>query len=202
MTRPINPNPARRPGDLRAALVEAGLALLAIDGLSGLTLRACAARAGVSHAAPAHHFAGLPGLLTAIAARGFAIFAETMIQDRDMAPQNPRACLIGICQGYLRFARDHPDLFTLMFNHPFQHTDDADFLSHSATSFAVLAQACAPFKPVSDAPGSTEMMVWSQVHGLACLRQSGRMGPPELKITEIDIVDILPDLALKDQTVA
>ena len=71
-------NPARPPKYLRVALVDAGLALLAIEGLAGLTLRACAARAGVSHAAPAHHFAGLPGLLTAIAARGFGIFTDTI----------------------------------------------------------------------------------------------------------------------------
>ncbi|HEU0222356.1 MAG TPA: TetR/AcrR family transcriptional regulator, partial [Paracoccaceae bacterium] len=58
-------------GDLRRALVEAGLAILEEAGLEALTLRACAARVGVSHAAPRNHFAGLGGLLAAIKAEGF-----------------------------------------------------------------------------------------------------------------------------------
>jgi DNA-binding transcriptional regulator YbjK len=49
-------------GNLRAALVSAGIELLEEGGLEALTLRKCAARAGVSHAAPAHHFEGLQGL--------------------------------------------------------------------------------------------------------------------------------------------
>ena len=55
-------------GNLREALITAGVGLLNEGGLSALTLRKCAARAGVSHAAPAYHFKGLNGLLTAIAA--------------------------------------------------------------------------------------------------------------------------------------
>ena len=65
-------------GNLRSALIDSGLALLANEGLAGLTLRRAAAAAGVSHAAPAHHFDGLPGLLTAIAARAFQLFADQM----------------------------------------------------------------------------------------------------------------------------
>ncbi len=64
-------NPPEKPhhhGNLREALIVAGIEILKEGGLPALTLRACAARAGVSHAAPAHHFDGLPGLVTAIAA--------------------------------------------------------------------------------------------------------------------------------------
>jgi len=184
-------------GNLRAALVDAGLDLLAADGLSGLTLRACAARAGVSHAAPAHHFAGLPGLLTAIAARGHAIFTATMIQDRDKTGPDPRAALIGICEGYLRFARENPALFALMFNQPFGKVDDPDFTASAGASYVVLAEACAPFRPVSDASNSTEVMIWSLVHGLASLLQAGHLGPPKHLMVPPEIADILPDLVLK-----
>ena len=187
----------RHRGELRTALIDAGLSILAQDGLSALSLRACAARAGVSHAAPAHHFAGLPGLLTAIAARGYVIFAQTMIDERDTAPDAPRAALIGICQGYLRFARENPGLFTLMFNHVYVKVNDPDFDINAGPAFTVLAQACAPFEPVSDMPGSTELMVWTQVHGLACLLQSRRLGPPQLNLSEVEITNILPLLALK-----
>ena len=198
MTRKTPQKPPRHPGDLRTALIDAGLSILAQDGLGALSLRACAARAGVSHAAPAHHFAGLPGLLTAIAARGYVIFTRTMIDDRDAAAADPRAALIGICQGYLRFAREHPGLFTLMFNHAYARMDDPDFETNAGAAYTVLAQACAPFQPVSGTPDSTEMMVWSQVHGLACLLQSKRLGPAPLRLATADITDILPHLALKD----
>ncbi|MCF6234199.1 MAG: TetR/AcrR family transcriptional regulator [Rhodobacteraceae bacterium] len=197
MVQELPTKPPRHRGALRIALIDAGLSILAADGLSALSLRACAARAGVSHAAPAHHFAGLPGLLTAIAARGYVIFTQTMIHDRDAAPDTPRDALIGICRGYLRFARENPGLFTLMFNHVYQKVDDPDFDINSEPAFAVLAQACAPFEPVSDAPGSTEMMVWTQVHGLACLLQSQRLGPPQLNLASVEFTDILPELKLR-----
>lgn len=197
MTRKMPQKPLRQHSDLRAALIDAGLSILAQDGLSALSLRACAARAGVSHAAPAHHFAGLPGLLTAIAARGYVIFTQAMTDDRDAVPPDPRSALIGICRGYLRFARENPGLFTLMFNHVFEAVEDPDFTIKSGPAYTVLAQACAPFEPVSDMPGSTELMVWTQVHGLACLLQSQRLGPPQLKLTEVDITDILPHLELR-----
>ena len=66
-------------GDLRRALIDAGLALLTEGGTSALTLRGCAARAGVSHAAPAHHFDGLDGLRVAIAEEGFDRFRRRML---------------------------------------------------------------------------------------------------------------------------
>lgn len=154
-------------------------------------------RAGVSHAAPAHHFAGLPGLMTAIAARGFSIFTDTMIQDRAKAGLEPHAALLGICHGYLRFARENPALFTLMFNRTYGMVDDPDFSDNSGASYAVLAEACAPFRPVSDAPKSTEVMIWSLVHGLACLLQGNQFGPSEQSTALPGIEDILPDLVLK-----
>jgi AcrR family transcriptional regulator len=188
---------SRHHGNLRVALVDAGLELLARDGIPGLTLRACAARTGVSHAAPAHHFDGLPGLLTAIAARGHSIFTETMVQDRNAAGREPRAALIGICRGYLRFARENPALFTLMFNHSFNKTSDPDFTANSGDSYAVLAKACAPFQPVSDVSDSTEAMIWSLVHGLACLLLGNGLASSTSHQTRPDITDILPVLALK-----
>ena len=74
---------------LRDVLIEAGIALLNEGGMAALTLRRAAARAGVSHAAPAYHFDGLPGLLTAIAARAFADFSNRMQAARDLAGSDP-----------------------------------------------------------------------------------------------------------------
>ncbi len=65
-------------GNLKAELIRAGIALIEEEGLDALSLRAIAARAGVSHAAPRNHFGSLRGLLTAIAAQGFRLHAGEM----------------------------------------------------------------------------------------------------------------------------
>ena len=79
------PDGKQHHGNLKESLVLAGMQLLEDEGLEALTLRRCAVLAGVSHAAPAHHFDGLKGLKTAIATRGYAIF-EQMMKDVCPAP--------------------------------------------------------------------------------------------------------------------
>src|SRR5438132_5555191 len=65
-------------GDLHEALLKAAERVLERDGLAGLTLRAVAREAGVSHAAPTHHFGDLTGLLSELAAIGFRQFGQAM----------------------------------------------------------------------------------------------------------------------------
>src|SRR5436309_16131655 len=101
-------------GSLREALLQAAERILERDGIQGLTLRAAAREAGVSHAAPKNHFGDLSGLLSDLAAVGFARFRGAMeahIRKSDPAP----ARLEAIGRGYVTFARTHPDLFLLMF---------------------------------------------------------------------------------------
>ncbi|MBB2155350.1 TetR/AcrR family transcriptional regulator [Gluconacetobacter diazotrophicus] len=105
-------DPSPRPyhhGNLRAALLKTAERLLERDGPAALTMRAIAREAGVSHTAPAHHFGDLPGLLADLAATGFTRLAETM--RRAATDPAPRAPL----HAYVRFAQDHPGLYTLMF---------------------------------------------------------------------------------------
>ena len=152
---------------LREALIQAGIALLAEGGPAALTLRQAALRAGVSHAAPAHHFNGLPGLLTAIAARAFDTFAQTLQTARDAAGDDPRARLHGICQGYLIFAATHAGLFHLMFTAPEVDRRDPALDPAAALSYQILQQACRPFATHPD--DRLEVAVWSMVHGYAAL---------------------------------
>ena len=103
-------------GNLKQALVLAGLDILNEDGLEGLSMRACAARVGVSHGAPKNHFANLAVLQAAIATEGFRRFAETMRAFMEKAPQNARSQIIACAEGYVAFVEDNPDLFRLMFS--------------------------------------------------------------------------------------
>lgn len=157
-------------GNLREALIIAGMELLTEGGIAGLTLRRAAARAGVSHAAPAHHFNGLPGLLTAIAARAFQQFCTAMETVRDAAGADPFARLDGICTGYLDFAQRHAGIFHLMFVSAEVDRSDPDLGQASARAYLILRGACLPFA----AAGATEdepleVAVWSLVHGFALL---------------------------------
>ncbi len=183
--------------DLREGLINAGLALLARDGTAGLTLRKCAALAGVSHAAPAHHFEGLPGLLDAIAARGFDMFADVMEAHAARAPDEPRARLEAICLGYFDFARANPALYDLMFRQVWSLAGRADELAKSgARAYAVLADTCAPFVPEGQEPGIVETQVWSLIHGYATLVLVGKLGRNRAIASVRDVLSLLGRLDL------
>lgn len=170
-------------GPLRDALIDAGIALLNQGGPEGLTLRRAAALAGVSHAAPAHHFVGLAGLQTAVAARAFAMFCDAMEHRQSRAGTDPGARLLAICQGYLDFAHQHGGLFHLMFNKADIDRCDPDLMAQSARAYGILRDACLPFSGGTPDP-VFEAAVWSSVHGYAALSldqpraQTGGNQPP------------------------
>lgn len=159
----------RHHGNLREALIDAGLRLLTEGGPSALTLRRAAARAGVSHAAPAHHFDGLRGLLTAMAVRAYQEFSAAMIGHRDTAEATPIAQLVGVCHGYLAFAKDNAGLFHLLFVSGEVTRDDPDLMQASGIAYQVLRDACLPFSATAEPDPEIEIAVWSMVHGYALL---------------------------------
>jgi len=163
-------------GNLRTSLIEAGIALLEEGGVHALTLRKCAARAGVSHAAPAHHFDGVDGLRQAIAMEGFRRFRQRMLDFAEAGPQTPRDRLYGICRGYLAFAREEPALYDLIFSFRVGPGVTAAMEAGSTPAYAVLRNACAPFQPSGSDPVVLETQVWSLVHGYAMLVMSGYFG--------------------------
>lgn len=170
-----NTNPAHHHGNLREALIDAGLELLRSGGPAALTLRKCAAEAGVSHAAPANHFNGLLSLKVAIAARSHVIFADTMRRHSETADPDAKSQLIGICEGYIGFAREHRTLFELMFQTSWSSDGEVDETSMNekseaaGASYELLRQACLPFQHQDNKALNTETMVWSLVHGYAML---------------------------------
>lgn len=182
--------------DLRDRLVEAGLEILQERGLPGLTLRACAARCAVSHAAPSHHFNGLPGLLGGIAKRGFDELTCFMIAARGAVEDRPHARLVAICEGYLDFALARPALFTLMFNAGLEIERTAESLKSSARCYAVLCDGCAAFVEPTDPSGQTETLVWSLVHGLASLKNGERLRIPDDAVRQPRIDELISALCL------
>ncbi|MGR3624110.1 TetR/AcrR family transcriptional regulator [Pseudophaeobacter sp.] len=164
-------------GDLRAALIQSGIEILTESGLDSLTLRRCAARAGVSHAAPAHHFDGVAGLRGAIAKEGFDRFRQTMLKARAAGGQSPEAHIRSICRGYLDFAVENPALFALIFSCGPMAQFEEDMKAGDASAYGVLRQACAPFVPPGADPRVIETQVWSLIHGFTHLFLAGTFGP-------------------------
>jgi AcrR family transcriptional regulator len=185
-------------GDLKNALVAAGIEILEAEGLPGLSLRAIAARAGVSHAAPKNHFGSLRGLLTAIAAEGFRRHAEAMRRGLD-GHSSRTDRLAAAADGYVAFARTHPALFTLMFSPLHCDFTDRALSDAAAGSYAVLAGISAGLDwdkgRLEGGQRRTEMMLWSMVHGFAMLANAGffraEPGRPEHG-PAFDILDVMP----------
>ncbi|MHB8745957.1 MAG: TetR/AcrR family transcriptional regulator [Gammaproteobacteria bacterium] len=102
-------------GNLRAALVDAALPLLARHGAADLSLREVAKAAGVSNAAPYRHFPNRIALLEAIAAQGFARLIRVCSEAERRYPSDPKRQLVEAGMGYLGFAVEQPQSIQLMF---------------------------------------------------------------------------------------
>ena len=169
-------------GDLRNALLRAALAILEEEGLDALSLRAVAARAGVSHAAPAHHFPALKHLLTAVAADAFGRFRQTLRDGEAAArPQTIRARFGAAGDGYVRFALASPQAFRLMFSPSRLEWQDAGLHAAGQAAYRQLKDVCAPVaglrgETTEEQRRALERLVWSAVHGYCHLLLAGQLG--------------------------
>lgn len=159
-------------GDLRGALLDAAEALLAQRGAASLSLRDVARGAGVSHAAPYHHFAGLPELLAALAERSFEQLGVAMQAGVDAHPGNTheevREQLLAIATAYVDFARRRPARFRLMFGPVLASRSQHPGLDRAAeASFRVLLDAATRFDAASGP--LIALTGWSLAHGLSHL---------------------------------
>lgn len=157
-------------GDLRAALLASGEAELAERGVEGFSLRSVAKRAGVSHAAPAHHFGDTNGLLTALAAEGFRRFqASLSARETGASDAQDRAIRAGL--GYMDFATARPALFRLIFSSGRPDFTDPDLGAAARLAYDHLAG-------LIQALGGTLADItalWAMSHGLADLAVGQRM---------------------------
>ena len=167
-------------GSLREAMLRAAERILERDGIAGLTLRAAAREAGVSHAAPKNHFGDIRGLLSELAAVGFARFGAALVANvREDAP--PKARLAAIGRGYVTFAQQNPGLFLLMFRGERLDFGRPALRAAAESAFAVLAGAVGA-QPSTQTPLTLSQAAhitapWSLVHGFALLMLDGRLKP-------------------------
>jgi AcrR family transcriptional regulator len=157
-------------GDLRAALLAAAEAELADKGIEAFSLRAVAKRAGVSHAAPAHHFGDVTGLLTALAAEGFRTFVAWLDAEADKA-HGPVARIEAACMGYISFAAARPALFRLIFSSRRPDFTDPALLAAADSAYGQLVNLVA----AADGTEADVLAIWALVHGAADLLSGGRL---------------------------
>ncbi|MFC7897038.1 TetR/AcrR family transcriptional regulator [Streptomyces sp. NPDC057381] len=144
-------------GDLRRAVIAAALDVIAAEGPAALSLRDLARRAGVSHAAPAHHFKDRAGLLTAVAVEGHVLLSEALGETTDLRDLGVR---------YVRFAMAHPAHFQVMFRPELLRTQDPELLAARERTRGRLRRAVAGH---GDDPALGFMAAWSMAHGFATL---------------------------------
>ena len=166
-------------GDLRDALVRAARTMLEKRGLSVLSLRAAARDAGVSPAAPYHHFADKQALLDAVAAEGFDALTSAM-EERMAKKTDPNTRLDASGVGYVVFAVDNPALFRLMFGGGEQQVSaDAHLTDARSRAYGVLEAAVAATSPDGVADPFVCLRLWALVHGIATLILDGEINPAE-----------------------
>lgn len=160
-------------GDLRAALLAVAEAELTERGVEAFSLRAVAKRAGVSHAAPAHHFVDAGGLLTALAAEGYRQFVATQLQREAVAAPDAASQMVAAGLGYVDFARLRPALFRLMFGSFRPDFADPELSVAARRAFVHLEQGVRACKAGADP--QEVAAVWAIAHGLADLMAAGRL---------------------------
>ena len=163
--QPAPPKPYHH-GNLRESLLAAADELLSVRGVQGLTLREVARQAGVSHAAPYHHFASLDELLAAVAGLSFARLGA----DLAVAASNPdpRSALLDVNDAYVRHARRYPAQFRLMFGPMLaRKADFPEFAQAARAAFERVLAVAERFAPGDGA--RVALAGWSLAHGFSHL---------------------------------
>ena len=167
-------------GDLKNALIQAGIEILSDEGLKGLSLRKVARRAGVSHAAPYAHFADKQALVAAISTAGYeSLYAEFMQIDQQYQEQ-PLKKLVEVAWCYLQFAVNAPAHFKLTFSGAIEKEQDYPaFVEITRQSFAFLSEIVADCQTAGIIrPGPTDLLAvhfWGAIHGLTTLLIEGQI---------------------------
>lgn len=150
---------------------------MAERGLAGFSLRRVAARVGVSHTAPAHHFSDSAGLIEALAERGFVNLLAAMEARQSATTGGAYEKLMASGFGYLDFAVTHPALFRLVFQvHPGE-SKSPGLGAAAGAAFMHIAQAVAALsgsEPMQHPHARAQVLsCWTRVHGFAELILAG-----------------------------
>lgn len=181
-------------GDLKNALIKAGIEILAQEGVGELSLRKVAQKAGVSHTAPYAHFTDKQALIAAISTEGFRLLHGQVVAATHMYADDPARQLMETAWTYVQFALHDPDQFKIMFSSVLEKEKEyPDFVAMSQSNFqqvVVVILACQQAGILRAGP--PELMtvtVWGAVHGLIALLLEGQI--PHAVLDQFPVREIL-----------
>jgi AcrR family transcriptional regulator len=161
-------------GDLKNALIEAGADILSKDGVSGLSLRKVAQKAGVSHTAPYAHFADKQALIAAISTEGYKKLYEQIAQVAGQYRSDPLRRLVESSWAYVQFALDEPDHFKVTLSGLIEKEQDYPaFVETARQTFELVVEVVAQCQQSGilrkGATDLTAVSVWALIHGFVTL---------------------------------
>lgn len=167
-------------GDLKNALIRAGIEILEREGAGGLSLRKVASRAGVSHSAPYAHFADKQALIAAISTEGYRMILERIEAAAAPHGEDPQRQLLEVAWAYLQFALDDPAHFRISLSGAVEREKDYPALVQASqegfTTILRIVEACQRDGLLEGTPvEAAAVSVWSLVHGLASLLLEGQI---------------------------
>ncbi len=178
-------------GDLKNALIQAGIEILSEEGASGLSLRKVARKAGVSHAAPYAHFADKQNLIAAIASDGHQKLNERLQTVMTHYPDDPLQQLISAAWAYVQFGLDAPAHYKITFSGVIQDEHShPEFMHFSQGNLQILkgiVDRCREAGILYFTDTDAEMQVvglWGLIHGLVSLMIQGQVPGSLLKRIE------------------
>jgi AcrR family transcriptional regulator len=181
-------------GNLREALIDAALNLIAQKGPAGFTFADAARWAGVSSAAPYRHFRDRDALMADVARRGFEAFEAHLEKAWDNGRPEPFRAFEDVGRAYLSFARNEPAYYSAMFEAGVPLDSDAGLRQASERAFAVLrraSEALSAHAPAEKRPPALMMSlhVWALSHGFASLFGRGDAGRRSLPMSPEDLLE-------------
>ena len=181
-------------GNLREALVDAALDLIAEKGPAGFTFAEAARAAGVSPAAPYRHFRDRDALMADVARRGFERFEQLLITAWDEGRPDLRTAFERLGRAYLAFARTEPAYFSAMFEAGLSMAEHRELQQAGDRAFAALRGACEAVVaalPAGKRPPAMMMAlhIWALSHGIASLFARGDAARRTLPMTPEELLE-------------
>src|SRR3954468_2505504 len=182
-------------GNLKEALLQAALGLIAEKGAAGFTFADAARMAGVSPAAPYRHFRDRDELLSSIAQRGFEMFESALNAAWDDGRPDTVTAFERVGKAYLKFAREEPAFYSAMFESGLSIDINPTLQAAGERAFGVIRAAAERLAALAP-PGVTRppalmmaLHIWSMSHGVASLFARGDGARRKLPMSAEDLLE-------------